>query len=134
MLREVKPNDPVLIAALASAGLPRDDLTSWPFRYFNWENVAFGGIGEGADALIRSIVVLPEARKGLRRRPSGIACRSGPRCCVARLWLLTASAAPFFEVLGWRAMNRDSAPPQIAQSRQFSGLCPAAATLMARIL
>jgi GNAT superfamily N-acetyltransferase len=62
MLREIKADDPAFTAALTEASLPTDDLTSEPFRYFEWEGVAFGGVGGGADALIRSVVVLPQAR------------------------------------------------------------------------
>jgi threonine dehydrogenase-like Zn-dependent dehydrogenase len=47
-------------------------------------------------------------------------------------WLLTTSAAPFFTRLGFAATPRDLAPPAIAATRLFAGLCPASATLMRR--
>jgi arsenate reductase len=135
MLREIGPDDPAFIAALAEAGLPTDDLTSEPFRYFNWDDVAFGGVGEGADALIRSVVVLPEARgRGYGVVIAESLVDAAREAGAERLWLLTTSAAPFFEALGWRVVDRANAPPVIAKSRQFSGLCPASAALMARTL
>lgn len=135
MLHEIEADDSAFLAALTEAGLPTDDLTSEPFRYFNLEDVAFGGVGEGADALIRSVVVMPHARgRGhgivLAESLAGEARGAG----VKRLWLLTTNAAPFFEELGWRVVDRADAPPTIAASRQFTGLCPASATLMVRAL
>lgn len=135
MLHEIEADDPAFVAALTEAGLPTDDLASDSFRYFEWEDVAFGGVGEGADALIRSVVVLPHARgKGhgvvIAESLAGVARDAG----VERLWLLTTNAALFFEDLGWRVAERASAPPAIVNSRQFSGLCPASATLMVRAL
>lgn len=135
MLRKIEADDPAFAAALTEAGLPTDDLTSEAFRYFEWEDVAFGGVGEGADALIRSVVVVPHARgKGygavIAESLADVAREAG----VERLWLLTTHAASFFEDLGWRVTERASAPPAIANSRQFSGLCPVTATLMVRAL
>lgn len=135
MLREIKADNAAFRAALTEAGLPTDDLTSEPFRYFEWKEVAFGGLGEGADALIRSIVVLPHARgRGCGKVMAESLADAARAAGVERLWLLTTSAAPFFEDLGWRAAERANAPPVIANSRQFSGLCPASATLMVRSL
>lgn len=135
MLREIKGDDPAFMAALVEAGLPTDDLTSEPFRYFNWEEVAFGGVGEGADALIRSVVVVPKARgEGYGVVIAESLADQARKAGVERLWLLTTDAAAFFEALGWRVSDRSTAPPAIVQSRQFSGLCPASATLMVREL
>jgi arsenate reductase (glutaredoxin) len=137
MLREIRPDDPAFVAALTLAGLPTDDLTSEAFAYFSADDMAWGGVGAGAgaDALIRSIVVKPEARgQGLGVAITEALVRRATETGVERLWLLTTSAAPFFERLGWSAVDRTSAPRPIAQSRQFNGLCPASATLMARTL
>jgi len=43
---------------------------------------------------------------------------------VERFWLLTTTAADFFERLGFRRTDRGSAPPDIASGAQFAGLCP----------
>lgn len=138
MLREIEPGSPSFkrfVEALEAAELPTEDLTSEPFRYFTVDDLAWGGVGAGVDTLIRSVVVLPNARK----RGLGIVVTQGlihqaREADVERLWLLTTSASPFFERLGWRIANRIDAPEAIAQSQQFSSLCPASAVLMARLL
>ncbi len=105
MLREISPRSAAFerfAAALADAGLPTDDLLSEPFRYFSANDMAWGGIGAGPDALIRSIVVLPEARnRGYGVAVTEALVQQARESGVERLWLLTTSASPFFERLGW---------------------------------
>ncbi len=138
MLREIEPGSPSFepfVASLEAANLPTDDLTSEPFRYFTIDDVAWGGVGAGADALIRSILVLPAARgRGFGAVVVQGLIAQAKQHGAERLWLLTTDASPFFEKLGWRTADRSEAPAAIAQSRQFSGLCPASATLMALTL
>jgi N-acetylglutamate synthase-like GNAT family acetyltransferase len=124
-----------LVSALDQAGLPTDDLNAAPFRYFCRDGVAWGGIGRGDDALLRSVVVQPSARGGghgaaIVEALTAQARADGTRC----LWLLTTDSAPFFARLGWHQVDRAAAPAPIASSRQFSDLCPASATLMMRTL
>jgi GNAT superfamily N-acetyltransferase len=138
MLREIQPGGSAFerfIEVLANAELPTDDLMSEPFRYFTADDIAWGGFGAGADALIRSVVVLPQARsRGFGVLVTEALVGQARDAGVERLWLLTTSAAPFFGRLGWRSEERANAPEAIAASRQFSGLCPASATLMVRAL
>jgi GNAT superfamily N-acetyltransferase len=138
MLREIQPGGSAFkhfVDALANAELPTDDLTSESFRYFTADDIAWGGLGVGADALIRSVVVLPQARsRGLGVLVTEALVRHARDARVERLWLLTTSAAPFFERLGWRNVDRAQAPEAIMRSRQFSGVCPASAALMVRAL
>jgi N-acetylglutamate synthase-like GNAT family acetyltransferase len=135
MLREVRPDDPAFVAALTEAGLPTDDLTSEPFAYLCVDDVAWGGVGVGPDALLRSIVVKTEARgRGYGGVVAEALVHYARDSGVQRLWILTTNAAPFFERLGWRIADRATATLAIAQSRQFSGLCPASASLMVRAL
>lgn len=138
MLREIEPGDASFkrfVESLEAATLPTDDLLADPFRYFTADDLAWGGVGVGSDALLRSVVVAPHARG----RRFGVALvqeltQRAKQAGVERLWLLTTSAAPFFAKLGWRVAERAEAPVAIAQSRQFTDLCPASATLMARTL
>ena len=48
------------------------------------------------------------------------------------VYLLTETAAPFFAALGFMPCARETAPPEIAASEQFTELCPASAKLMRR--
>jgi GNAT superfamily N-acetyltransferase len=138
MLREIQPGSSAFgrfVEALGSAGLPTDDLTSEPIRYFTADDMAWGGFGVGPDALIRSVVVLPQARsRGFGVLLTEALVRQAREAGVERLWLLTTSAALFFERLGWVSVDRADAPEAITRSRQFSGVCPASATLMVRSL
>lgn len=138
MLREIAPGSPdfaAFVDALTAAKLPTEDLTAEPFRYFTADDVAWGGIGVGADALLRSIIVKQGARNcGCGARITQALAQEAKGSGVARLWLMTTDAAEFFERLGWRIMDRASAPVSIARSRQFSSLCPASAILMVREL
>ena len=138
MLREIQPGSSAFerfVAALAKAELPTDDLASEQFRYFTADDLAWGGFGAGADALIRSVVVLPQARsRGFGALVTEALVRQAREAGVERLWLLTTSAAPFFEKLGWASAERAQAPDTITRSHQFSSLCPASATLMVRAL
>ena len=138
MLLEIGRRDAAfveVVAALEAAGLPIEDLYDAPFRYFSRACPAWGGVGRGEEALLRSVVVAPHARGAghgaaiveaiaVRARDAG----------ARRLWVLTTDAQAFFARLGWRAAERAEAPALIANSRQFSSLCPASATLMIRAL
>ncbi|MNT57055.1 acetyltransferase [compost metagenome] len=127
---------PDLIAELEAASLPTDDLHEPGRRFYRFEDAAgligFGGLEQiGPNALIRSIVVIDARRGG----GAGAAILSwlekeAVEQKAAGLYLLTTSATTFFEQHGYSVVPRSSAPPAIAASRQFSGLCPASAAFM----
>lgn len=58
------------------------------------------------------------------------AATSGARAA----YLLTTTAAPFFERLGFTRIERADAPPAILTTREATALCPSTATLLARPL
>jgi GNAT superfamily N-acetyltransferase len=139
MLREIEPNSAEMIhglaGALSAAGLPTDDLGAEPYRYFAWGDEAWGGLGAGEDALVRSVIVRPEARgRGVGTALVEALVAAAQRQGTQRLWLLTTDAAAFFGRLGWREAERSEAPATIASARQFTELCPASASLMVRVL
>lgn len=109
-------SDPDLALALHEAGLPTDDLTEPGRTFFAYatvsgERVGFGGIGSGMLALL------------LRR-----AFDEGGR----QAWLLTTTAAPFFERAGFKPVERAIAPASVLATRQAASLCPASAALLRR--
>ena len=138
MLLEIRRGEAAFdrfIAALKGAELPTDDLFDQHFRYFEHDGRAWGGVGSGEDALLRSVVVADAARgRGLGAAIVNALADKARAANTKHLWLLTTSASRFFEGLGWRSMERAAAPPQIAASRQFAGICPVSATLMVRAL
>ena len=141
MLREIPASDPRLIAALTAEGLPVDDLGRRSQRFFTWESdegvvVAHcGWEGRGEDRLLRSLVVAPGQRgKGLAIRIVAALEHLATADGAKRLWLLTTTAGPVFDRLGWRRAARDAAPQEIADSAEFAALCPSSAVCMVRDL
>lgn len=129
-----------LRAALAAASLPVDDLAE-PGRAFfriteDGRTLGFGGYElHGPDALPRSIVVTPEARgRGLGREATRRLLREAAKAGARHAYLLTETAAPFFERLGFARITRAAAPETILATRQASALCPSSAALLARPL
>lgn len=127
-----------LRAALQDALLPVDDLTDDGRAFYSFTHgnntVAFGGFElYGQDALLRSLVVLPQARgKGLGRAATETLLDKAFEEGARQAWLLTTSAAPFFEAAGFTPVARDAAPPAILSTRQAAALCPSTAALLAR--
>ncbi len=130
--------DQDLRAALQAAGLPIDDLEQSGRTFFRFADkgqiVGFGGLEPYGDcALLRSVVVLPEQRgrgygEAISRRLLDEAGRGGART----VYLLTQSAAAFFEHRGFVKVERTAAPATILQTRQAASLCPASAGLFAK--
>lgn len=86
----------------------------------------------GEAALLRSLAVEPRLQgcglgKALYREVVAEARKSGARA----LYLLTTTAAPFFERAGFRRVDRAAAPAAVAASPEFAALCPATAVCMA---
>ncbi|UCI06454.1 arsenic resistance N-acetyltransferase ArsN2 [Mesorhizobium sp. B1-1-8] len=129
-----------LCAALDLAALPSDDLGEPGGAFFRFadggETVGFGGLERcGDDVLLRSIVIMPEARgKGLGRRAVSLLFEQARADGARHAYLLTTDAAPFFARLGFEPIARQSAPADILATRQAASLCPSTATLMARLL
>jgi arsenate reductase len=137
----VDGTDPALAAALHAAGLPTDDLAEPGRQFFAYDalegtRLGYGGIEAlGADALLRSLVVLPAARR--QGTGAGIVALLQRRAFDAgarRAWVLTTDAAAYFERAGYKVAARDAAPAAVLATRQASNLCPASATLLQRRL
>ena len=128
-------------ALLESAQLPTADLTeAHCLHFFSWgpASAPAGLVGLelfGDHALLRSLVVSPEARSSgvgsaLVRHAENHA--RGQR--VRALYLLTTTAEPFFQRLGYTNVPRDAAPPLIKTTREFAGICPASSSFMSKQL
>jgi amino-acid N-acetyltransferase len=128
-------------ALLTACALPTADLESRHFDHFlGWgsaENPQ-GVIGLelfGSVALLRSLAVVAEARgTGIGKALVAAAEEYGQGKNVQDLYLLTTTAAEFFDRLGYVLADRDTAPESIRATREFSGLCPSSATFMVKRL
>jgi len=134
-------DDPGLAAALLDAGLPADDLahagrTFYVYRTFAGRVIGYGGFERhGQDALLRSVVVPSADRsQGMGRNLVALLQRRAYDQGARQAWLLTETAAPFFERAGFKTAAREQAPQAILATRQAQDLCPASAALMTRAI
>jgi len=139
-LRDEKINgSSALRDALSAEGLPTDDLDENGRHFYRYETldgepVGFGGFESyGKDALIRSIVVNQDQRgKGLGKNLTQLLLTRAFNEGARQAWLLTTSAAPFFERAGFKTIERENAPQSIKDTRQAQSLCPSSAPLLTR--
>jgi len=79
----------------------------------------------GKDALFRSLVVL----EGLRHKGYGTRCvhlaeKQMKHAGVKKMYLLTNTAANFFESLGFDSVDRQAVPSEISETSEFKTFCP----------
>ncbi|KKB77470.1 hypothetical protein VW35_15090 [Devosia soli] len=121
--------------ALLDAHLPIDDLDDAGRSFFRIERdgqlLGFGGYElYGQDALLRSVAVPQESRgTGAGRAVVEVMLREIGNAGGKRVYLLTTSAAAFFEHLGFVRTDRLDAPAAILGTRQASSICSSAALL-----
>lgn len=132
---------PAVLGLLEDTGLPYQDLTT---AYLADLLVAEGGrsvlgiVGlerYGKDALLRSLAVRPENRfTGLGKQLADAIEEHARRTGVGTLYLLTTTAADFFERRGYELIERRAAPSELQKTAEFSSLCPSQAVCMRRRL
>jgi amino-acid N-acetyltransferase len=141
MITATSQHLPAIAELLEACALPIEDLAQQDLSLFlvsEEENhiKAVGGLERfGNVALIRSVATTAVSRgQGLAsrlvRQLEDMARSKG----ITTLYLLTETATGYFESLGYASCSRDSAPPVIKTSNQFSSLCPNSATLMVKQL
>jgi len=125
---------------LEAARLPTSDLAVAQPDFFiaraAGEIVGVGGVeAHGATGLLRSVAVMATRRQsGVGRRIVGCLEQHSRAAGMRELVLLTETAKPFFERLGYRAIERDAVPAAIRASAEFSSLCPRSAVCMQKSL
>jgi len=85
----------------------------------------------GEDGLLRSAVVAPPLRGlglGEELTKNRLAWANGRG--LRSVWLLTTTAAAFFDRFGFQAADRASAPPALQASPEFAVACPASAACL----
>lgn len=127
-----------IAALLSEASLPHEDFAAHlaHFLVARRGGELIGVIGaelHGADALLRSLAVIPTDRGvGLGGRLVEEIERAGAEWGVKQWWLLTTTAEAFFARRGFTVVPRTQAPPSIASTQEFRDLCPASAVFMSR--
>lgn len=130
---------PEIYSLLTSCDLPVKDLTDNESVLFFEErtNSQLAGVVGiepfGNCGLLRSLAVSPTHRgRGLGRKLVRDSEKKAAEMGIHSLWLLTDTAAEFFETLKYETADRSTAPESIKQSTQFRDLCPDSAVLMAK--
>ncbi len=132
-------DDPTFVAALAATDLPTGDLGEPGRRFYAYRTLSGALVGYAGreiyakDALLRSLVVLPDMRsKGIGK---AIVARLARRTFdegARTLWLLTTSATGYFEDLGFKRIERENVPPAILSTRQAKDICPSSAVILSK--
>lgn len=85
----------------------------------------------GRDALLRSVAVDAATRgTGLGQRITRAALGRAAQGGVARVFLLTDTAAAFFPKFGFTSIERSSVPDSIRRTVEFASACPGSAQVM----
>lgn len=134
-------DEPAVRLLLSEADLPAADLavSHLPdFLVAVHDGAVGGSVGLevcGRAGLLGSLAVSPDLRgRGIGRRLVDELESHARRRGVGELWLLTTTAADFFERLGYARTERDRAPEAIRGTECFSNLCPSSAVCMAKPL
>lgn len=126
---------------LAACELPTTDLEDEHFEHFfgcGDEADPKGIVGvelHGEFGLLRSLAVDQTARrrgcgKLLVKEVEQYAAGRG----VRSLYLITTTAEGYFAALGYKRVDRAQVPAAIRNTQEFSGLCPASASVMVKNL
>lgn len=119
------------LGLLNASSLPVADIDEAMLAHFfalqvDGELVAVAGVEpHGRDGLLRSVAVNGAHRGiGVGRALVAEAERRAAAIGIRNLYLLTDSAPGYFRRLGYDYCDRESAPPSIRRSREFTALCP----------
>ena len=138
--RTISSESPELVAALLAADLPTEDLGDGGRNFYAFEEagrpIGFAGFElYGEDMLLRSVVVLPDARgKGYGRALTEAVLARAGEAGARRAYLLTTTAVSFFRHDGFAYIERAEAPASILATKQATTTCSTAALLTRPIL
>jgi amino-acid N-acetyltransferase len=127
------PDLDAIRSLLSAGGLPVDDIDAHlaEFILAKQDGATIGTVAAeyaGEAALLRSLCVAPSHRGQAigAELLAAIEARAASRG-VRELYLLTTSAAAYFERLGFSRTSREEAPSGIRAAAQFRTLCPSSA-------
>ena len=132
------PMRPEIIALLQSQQLPVEDLPSQLSDFFvaQDDGKLIGLIGMelyGEYGLLRSMVVHPDFRN--KQIAADLVQTLEQRATAAgikALYLLTETAAIYFNKKGFSTIQREEVPDVVKASSEFSHVCPVSATVMVK--
>jgi amino-acid N-acetyltransferase len=141
-INSASPSDVRSIKELLQAyHLPFEDITMEHLEHFfiiEGEDGLEGNIGIeicGEYGLLRSLVVAESKRgEGLGRVLTKHIEDYARDKNLKALYLLTTTAAEFFERLGFESAERATAPNVLQETKEFKSICPASAVCMMKLL
>ena len=100
------------------------------------ERIGVGGVEYHHEAgLVRSVAIEESARgNGYGTRVCNKLLARANSTSLSTVYLLTTTADEFFARLGFEEVARETVPPSIKNTSEFSDLCPATAVCMKRDL
>jgi len=139
---QLRPADPGDLAAieqlLTASSLPldgvREALPTFVVAQAGDDIVGVAGLEVCCDnALLRSVAVRPEWRShGVGRALVTRVIAEAEAKGIHALYLLTTTAERYFPSFGFHEITRDEAPADVRATAEFTGACPASATVMVR--
>jgi len=89
----------------------------------------------GTDGLLRSAIVQKEYRnKGIAAALVARLFDEAAKQGVSTLYLITDTAAAYFEKKGFNKITKAEVAPAVLESKEFNGLCPASSIIMVQKL
>jgi amino-acid N-acetyltransferase len=141
VLKKANPDTlPAMQRFLTGMKLPVNDLpadlSGFTLAFDEEELVGTAGMElMGRVGLLRSVAVAETHRdRQLGRQLFAAALDHARANGVQEVFLITDSAAAYFEKNGFQRVDRSEAPLEIAGTAQFSGLCPSSAVVMKRVI
>ncbi|GAH40991.1 unnamed protein product [marine sediment metagenome] len=121
--------------ALRIEGLCFDDIDLKKDTYYVAANehiqMLYGFELFGSDALLRSVWIAQERRgKGFGHDLMSSILNQAKDLEISSLYLLTTTAAPYFERGGFSKINRTDVPESIENTNEFKNYCPDTAVCM----
>lgn len=125
--------------SLPTAGVPEmfaEDASQFIVGVADDAVVAVAGVEECcAHALLRSVAVRADwQRRGLGHALVERAVAQAESRGIHALYLLTLTAEDYFPRFGFARVPRESVPPAVASTVEFTGACPASAITMCKTL
>lgn len=125
---------------LAASKLPTDDLPNGLPHFFvvkkDEQLIGTAGVEiHGFYALLRSVAVAADFQgQGIAHELTKKALKEAVKQDVSEVYLITTTADQYFEKQGFTRVERKEVPLEIAQTEQFSNICPSSAIVMKKQL